>query len=150
MNSNLDEYVKYVRELHESEQSCNMMILKEYEPLMKYNLTTKQEMILMLIRKENKLTVSEIASKMNVTSSAASQIISKLEKENFIKRDINPNNRREIIVTLHQRGEEFFKEYKKIELHIIEHYYSKLELDEIVTLRNITLKLERLMAETIK
>ncbi|HEY4552253.1 MAG TPA: MarR family transcriptional regulator, partial [Bacillaceae bacterium] len=124
--------------------------LKEYEPLMKYNLTTKQEMILMLIRKENKLTVSEIASKMNVTSSAASQIISKLEKENFIKRDINPNNRREIIVTLHQRGEEFFKEYKKIELHIIEHYYSKLELDEIVTLRNITLKLERLMAETIK
>ena len=149
MNSKLAEYVKYVREIHELEQNCNLMILKEYRPLMKFDLTAKQEMLLKLINKNIKLTVSEIAEKMDVTSSAVSQIISKLEKGEYVKREINPDNRREIIVTLNQKGVEYFSEYEKIELKIIKKYYSKLDIEEVLTMRNITLKLEKSITEEI-
>jgi len=149
MNDNLTAYVKSVRELHESEKNCNLMILNEYRPLLKYDLSTKQELLLKLIHKNKRVTVSEIAKKMDVTLSAISQILSKLEDGRFLKREINPNNRREIIVTLDEKGEEYFLDYEKIELNIIEKYYSKLDIEEVQLLKNITLKLEKLMTHEL-
>ncbi|MBM7716076.1 DNA-binding MarR family transcriptional regulator [Bacillus thermophilus] len=142
----LNEYIRHVKELHQAEENCNLAIVNEYRPLMKYDLTSKQEMLLKLVRKYNVLTVSELAKHMKVTSSAVSQIMSKLEKDHYIKRSINPANRREIIVSLAQKGKEYFAERDHIEIKIIQKYYSKLSLEEIITLKNITIKLEKLMS----
>lgn len=141
----LNEYIRHVQELHQAEENCNLLIVNEFRPLMKYDLTAKQEMLLTMVKKHNNLTVSELAKHMNVTSSAVSQIISKLEREKYIKRSINPANRREIIVSLDEKGNNYFEERERIEIKIIKKYYAKLSLDEIITLKNITLKLEKLM-----
>ena len=63
-------------------------------------LTPKQSLIIEHVQQHNTLTVSELTEKMNVTTSAVSQLLSKLEKEHYIERSINPNSRREIVVTL--------------------------------------------------
>ncbi len=141
----LTEYIKHVKELHQAEENCNMLIVDEYKPLMKYDLTSKQEFLLKIVRKYNDLTVKELAEHMKVTSSAVSQVASKLEKEKYIKRSINPANRREIIVSLDEKGKDYFREMDNIELKIIKEYYSKLSLEEIITLKNITVKLEKVM-----
>jgi DNA-binding MarR family transcriptional regulator len=55
-------------------------------------------------------TVGEIAMEMNISSSAVSQLIAKLEKNQYIKREINLQNRREIFITLDEkRSGVFFK-----------------------------------------
>lgn len=143
MEDNYQKYVKLVRELHKSEEVCNLQIMNEYEPLLKYELTTRQELILKLVSEEHKVTMSEIAEKMCISNSAISQMISKLESRKFVERVINLQNRREVFVILGQAAKEYFNYRDKIEDNIIKKYYTTLSIEEIESLLRITKKLEQ-------
>jgi DNA-binding MarR family transcriptional regulator len=110
----------------------NYAMLHHYEEVLDHKLTPKQSLIIEHVQQHSTLTVNELAEKMNVTASAVSQLLSKLEKEHYIERSINPNSRREIIVTLGLKGKELYELYAKVDEQIVSTYYAKLD-DEIIS-----------------
>ena len=107
-------------------------IFNENEKLSKYKLTAKQSRIIKILSK-NDLTLNALAQKIESTPSSLSQIISKMEKNRYIKRVVNTDDRREIIVTLGPKGSEYISElynfYKKsANVYINELSDSELEL----------------------
>src|SRR5690606_23761958 len=87
------------------------------------DLTTKQAMLLELLH-EHSRTMNEIALHFSMTASAASQLVKKLEKSGFVKRDINMQNRREIIVSLDKKGTQYNQLVSDIEHYLISKYYA--------------------------
>ncbi|RFU62408.1 MarR family winged helix-turn-helix transcriptional regulator [Peribacillus glennii] len=110
------------------------------------NLTAKQEVILELLKNAPK-TIGEIAESFSMTASAASQIISKLEKEGYVGREINASNRREIIVSLSKKGKDYHEKRAKLEHYLIQKYFAKLDLPD---LENLLVLYEKLYAIAVK
>ncbi|MCM3273029.1 MarR family winged helix-turn-helix transcriptional regulator [Paenibacillus elgii] len=142
-----EELIRYVKEINKAEYDTNVMLTLEYAALVDETITDKQLIVLSMVHEHGRLNTGEIADKMGITPSAVSQFLGKLEKTGYIKRSINPSNRREIIVELDQRGTEYMARNEQIERSIIERYYSKLGMDDILTLRNIVLKLRAIVEE---
>ena len=84
---------------------------------------------------------------MGTSASAVSQLANRLEQDGYIKRTINPKNRREIFVELDERGHSYFQKQEEIELAIIHKYYTNLEMDELMKLKEIFLKLKRIIIQ---
>ncbi|WP_291559535.1 MarR family winged helix-turn-helix transcriptional regulator [Clostridium sp. UBA2485] len=101
------------------------------------------------MKKESILSISQLAELMNVTSSAVSQIVSKLEKEKYLLRTINPSNRREIIVQLDERGHNYYSKEEEINKEIVNHFYSRLKTEEVIQLRNILVELNHVVEEEL-
>lgn len=144
MNKQLREYM---REIHSLLDSINFMLLADFKSLMNLDLTGKQWIVLSLLQQREKITVNEIAQQLDVTPSAVSQLLGKLQKEEYIQREVNPANRRETFVSLHTKGEELFREVEKMEEIIADKYYSQLELEEVQQFYNIILKLHQIVTQ---
>ncbi|WP_028595374.1 MarR family winged helix-turn-helix transcriptional regulator [Paenibacillus assamensis] len=149
MNKQINELIPIVREINEAEYELNTMLLPYYQQVMELDLSVKQALILEVLYKQKQVTVREIAGQMKVSSSAVSQIISKLDKAKYVKREINPNNRREILVSLGEKGEDYFAQMQQVEQDIIERYYTKLTMDEVMQLKHITLKLKSIVEQEL-
>lgn len=143
MNKQLREYM---REIHTLLDSINLMLLDEFKSLMNLDLTGKQWFVLTLLHKQGKLTVNELAQALAVTPSAVSQLLRKLQEEEYIHRETNPANRRETFVCLHSKGKTLFQEVERMEEMLAEKYYSKLELAEVHQLHHIVQKLHQIIA----
>ncbi|WHY01033.1 MarR family winged helix-turn-helix transcriptional regulator [Neobacillus sp. DY30] len=133
----------------EYSNALSSLFLEDYKKLINdefADLSTKQQVILELLRVKTR-TVNEIAHFLSITASAASQLISKLEKQEYVKREINPVNRREIIVHLGEKGLHYNQMVAKNQLFIIEKYYAKLPKDDLEKLLDIHEKLYQIAVE---
>ncbi|WP_326953510.1 MarR family winged helix-turn-helix transcriptional regulator, partial [Aneurinibacillus migulanus] len=99
------------------------------------SITNSQIIILNHINHYDRLLTGDISKLMNISPSAVSQTLNRLEKNGYIKRSINPSNRREIFVELDTKGIKYIKINEEIELSIIERFYSKLDLADLTALR---------------
>ncbi|UYY97449.1 MarR family transcriptional regulator [Peribacillus frigoritolerans] len=147
---NEQQLIQYVKEINETDNEINMLLLRKYTAIMELQLTSKQAVLIEHLNKHKRMTVSELANMMNITSSAVSQLVSKLDKEGYVKREINPNNRREIFVELDQTGLDHIAHYEEVELSIIKQYYSKLDMEDIKALRTIGRKLLAIVEADLK
>lgn len=143
------ELVECVKEMNEAEYLINTLLLREYRALLDDEITTKQALLLELIHKHQRMTVKEIAEQMEVSSSAVSQIVGKLEKMGYVKREINLQNRREIIVQMGTQGFAYFTKQEEVERDIITRFYAKMELEEVQQLRALTLKLKKIVEQEL-
>ena len=75
----------------------NYVLLHHYEEIIDHNITPKQALVLEHVHRHSKLSVNELASKMKVTPGAISQLLAKLEQQQYIVRSINPESRRPLI-----------------------------------------------------
>ncbi|MBP1990276.1 MarR family winged helix-turn-helix transcriptional regulator [Paenibacillus eucommiae] len=113
--------------------ATSAIFLQDYKNLLSddyANLTSKQGLLLEEI-KDSPKTVKEIAESFSTTPSAASQLISKMEKENYVKREINLKNRREIIVSLAEKGLQYHKKMSEADMALMEKYYLRLEKKDL-------------------
>jgi MarR family transcriptional regulator, organic hydroperoxide resistance regulator len=132
--------------------ALSLLFLEDYKKLVTAEfaeLSTKQQVVLELLRVKNR-TVNEIAHFLSITASAASQLISKLEKQEYVKREINPDNRREIIVQLGKKGHYYNQMVDKNQRFIIEKYYAKLPQEDLDKLLDIHEKLYHIAVEAQK
>ncbi|MCS6592601.1 MarR family winged helix-turn-helix transcriptional regulator [Bacillus cereus] len=136
-----------VKRINEAEYTINRLIYKHYKQYLNIGITTQQAVVLDIVYLAKRITVGEIAIEMNISSSAVSQLIAKLEKNQYIKREINLQNRREIYITLDEKGLEYFSKQDYVEQQIADKIYNKLsskELDEferiVDKLRGIVMK----------
>ncbi|MGC8230883.1 MarR family winged helix-turn-helix transcriptional regulator [Pseudobacillus badius] len=133
---------KQVKRINEAEYTINRLIYKQYKQYLNSGITTQQAVVLDIVYLAKRITVGEVAMEMNISSSAVSQLIAKLEKNKFIKREINLQNRREVFITLDENGLEYFSKQDYVERQIADKIYSKLSSNELDELERIVEKLK--------
>ncbi len=135
----------YMKETFNLLDEVNSLLLQEFESIFHYDITTKQSVVLHHVYQAKTITVNELAQLMNISASAVSQLLNKLESELYIKREINPKNRREILISLGSKGIELYEESDKIDQRIMEKYYSKLTEEEMIQFQTIVRKLHTII-----
>lgn len=138
-----------VGDIHHYTYEMNVKLAKAQEALFTDDLSMKQSMVLDFVQKHEKCTMGEIAHYMEITPSAISQIVTRLEKENYLKRDINPNNRREVVVMLDEFGHAYYQRDEQINELIINKIYSKMPVEDLEQLRNLIQRLYQITEEEI-
>ncbi|BFH62050.1 MarR family winged helix-turn-helix transcriptional regulator [Paenibacillus azoreducens] len=133
-----------VKRINEAEYTINRLVFKHYKQYLNSGITTQQAVLLDIVYLLKRITVGEIAIEMNISSSAVSQLIAKLEKKQYIKREVNPQNRREVFITLDDKGMEYFKKQDYVEQQVADKIYSKLSSIEIDELERIVNKLREI------
>ena len=133
-----------VKRINEAEYMINRLIYKHYKQYLNSGITTQQAVVLDIVYLAKRITVGEIAIEMNISSSAVSQLIAKLEKNKYIKREINLQNRREVFITLAENGLEYFSKQDYVEQQIADKIYSKLSSNELNELERIVEKLREI------
>ncbi|MBD3860521.1 MarR family transcriptional regulator [Bacillus sp. 28A-2] len=138
--------IAMIQDINNIEARIHQKLRLEFEELFVDELTDKQHIVLNFIEQKGGSSPIQIAQQLGITQSAVSQLLNTLEKKEWIRRSINPKNRRELHVELSEKAKSYLENMRKIELAIIEKYYSKLSLDEITTLKSIYVKLDQLIA----
>lgn len=146
---NREELYQLVKEIHDAEYAVNVMLSSEYDALLEEKVTAKQIILLELVNETQKINIGELADRMEITPSAVSQLLGKLEKGGYTKRTINPENRREIFVELDERGTEFIAKQREIERSMIDRFYTKMRREDLLALRDITTRFKQIVEEEL-
>ncbi|MCH4568761.1 MarR family transcriptional regulator [Bacillus sp. ES1-5] len=133
-----------VKRINEATYTIDRLIFKHYKQYLNIAITTQQAVVLDIVYVAKSSTVGEIAMEMNISSSAVSQLIAKLEKNQYIKREINLQNRREIFITLDEKGVEYFSKQDYVKQQISDKIYSKLTSKDVDELERIVDKLKEI------
>lgn len=88
-----------------------------------------------------------LADKLNVSTSAVSQILNKLENKGYVERFINPKNRREIVLNLADKANQYFNDLASLEDEINKEVYGQLSLEDLKQFTNILEKLHVIVKE---
>ncbi|QQK74436.1 MarR family transcriptional regulator [Salicibibacter cibarius] len=111
------------------------------------SLTKRQESILLYIFSAENVTMSDIASYFDISRSAVSQTLNKLEEQDIIVRSINKENRRELNLSLGENGKKLHQEYKRIEEMIVQDYFSKIKIEDLRQVRDIIRELQGMIVK---
>lgn len=140
-----DKQLTFIRELNQIEYDCHVMLNQEYAALLDDSISEKQLITLNQLEKKGRMLTGELATLLNITPSAVSQMLNKLEKKQFIRRFINSENRREIFVELAQGGIDYLNLNRQIELSIIKRFYAKLPWEDLQHLKRIMLQFKAII-----
>lgn len=114
----------------------NVLITKEFKELDDFHLTSQQEVVLIYISRRDRVTAAQIAQEFDITKSAVSQVLTKLEQQDLIAKIVNPDNRRESFIVLGKQGKRFMDTLEEIDDQMIEKYYSKVKIDDLIHMTN--------------
>jgi MarR family transcriptional regulator, organic hydroperoxide resistance regulator len=104
-------------------------------------------MIMKYVYEVKKTKIQDVAEQFDLSMSSVSQLVKKLESDGFVTRSINPDNRRETFLTLGDKGEDYFKEYERVDQYIMDHYYAQLSIEETKQMRDIARKLQGIVMD---
>ncbi|WP_342537623.1 MarR family transcriptional regulator [Sporosarcina sp. FSL K6-1540] len=96
-----------------------------------YNLTAQQDTILFFVKDNPCITANEIAQKFAISKSAVSQVLSKLEARNFIKREANPTNHREFFIVLAKEGLAYQALSDEADKEFMTEHFADIDLEQL-------------------
>lgn len=140
-----EQRISFIKEINHLNMECHTSMMKAFHRLFDENIVGQQAVLLRLLHLHRCLNTGEISKLMDVSPSAVSQILSKLEKGQYIKRTINPDNRRETIIELDFNGNKFIEKSEKIEKLMIERVYYKLDEADLIDMHRILNKLKQII-----
>ncbi|MFD0868954.1 MULTISPECIES: MarR family winged helix-turn-helix transcriptional regulator [Paenibacillus] len=141
----MDEYLKVMDQINQSFEQFQSLVwqnTKQAERLKSYHLTPQQELFMYYIIRNQPVTANQIAAHFQISKSAVSQVLPKLEEGRMITRRTNPDNRRESFIRLGERGEEYAALLQSIDEWLVRRFYSKVPLED---LRQVLDVLQRLV-----
>jgi MarR family transcriptional regulator, organic hydroperoxide resistance regulator len=94
-------------------------------------LTPGQVFMLHFIRQENQCTVSKLAEKMEVTPSAITVMLDRLENHGFVFRTRDKSDRRVVIIQLTEAGDAALNQVLNVRNEIMKHCLTQIEPDEL-------------------
>ena len=100
-----------------------------------------QERILYLLRKHQTMTPKELQEQMETAQGSMSEILSKLEAQDFIVKQKNPDDARSIILSLSEKGKKTAEENHRLWRENEEKLLDALNDEEKETLKEICIKL---------
>ncbi|TKJ08005.1 MarR family transcriptional regulator, partial [Bacillus cereus] len=98
-------YKEVINEMNRAYNEFYILLFQELKD--EFGLTGQQESMLFHINLNENTTANHIATTFNVSKSAVSQVLSKLEKQKMISKQVNPNNKREYFLTLGPNGSKY-------------------------------------------
>ncbi|RDW20478.1 MarR family winged helix-turn-helix transcriptional regulator [Oceanobacillus chungangensis] len=126
--------------------NLSIQLAKKYDNRINNELTVKQVLVLEYI-KHGITSTKDLAEQLNVSTSAISQLLNKLEDKGYIERVINKNNRREIILHLAAKGNQYIGESRKLDEEIYRDVFGQLPLEDLEQLAKIFNKLNAILEE---
>jgi MarR family 2-MHQ and catechol resistance regulon transcriptional repressor len=93
-----------------------------------------QNHVLVVIAMFGSIGIKQLAEKLHITSGAASQHVDALEKAGLVKRNMSPNNRREVFVEITKQGEDEFKKIRSAKSQMLSKLFHDLSDAELNTL----------------
>lgn len=114
---------------------------QEISEKVKAPITKPQFMLLYTINTYKKCRLSQLAEKMEVKPSAITVMIDRLERENFVKRIDDPDDRRAVIVSLTEKGKEVLVQVLKDWNDVLKQYLADFSKEEVITFVTLLEKL---------
>lgn len=130
----LDAFIKLTR----ASESVNGRLTRY---LSEANLTTSQFGALEALLHLGPLNQKELGQKLLKSGGNITLVIDNLEKNGLVKRSVNPNDRRAVIINLTKKGKSYIEEYFPQHLQRIMDEFSVLSSEEKKSLANICRKL---------
>lgn len=145
MNDTLNETRKQqVLTMYRQIDELDLLFTKYFTELNEFELSYQQEQMLLLFKRQETWTTTEIATKMSISKSAVSQVIKVLEQRDFVAREKNPENLRESFIRLGPNGLAYSKQIDAIEKRLAEEMFSVLEDDEMKMInRSLALMIQK-------
>lgn len=131
---------KLIEDINIFQNQLNVLLANKYESFIDNQLTAKQVFILELIR-TGITSSTDLAQHLQVSTSAVSQLLNKLENQGYVERTINPENRRKIEITLAAKSVQYFEQITQLEKQINENIYGQLPQEDLEALSTILKKL---------
>lgn len=118
---------------------------KEERKYQNFDLNNQQYVILTLIIQNPEYKPSEIAKIMNISKSAISQQLVKLESKGFIKRYRLEEDKRSYGIKLNEKGQQYKKEMEKYYDSVYQRYKQQFSYDELVEIYQAVSKLKQVL-----
>lgn len=139
-----DTRKQQVIEMYRQIDELDLLFTKYFTELNEFELSYQQEQMLLLFKRQDTWTTTEIATKMNISKSAVSQVLKVLEQREFVQKEKNPDNLRESFIRLGPIGVEYSKQIDVIEERLAEEMFSVLEDDEMTMInRSLALMIKK-------
>ncbi len=85
--------------------SASLAVNRAYKPMLdRLGLTYPQYLVLLALWDQNKLTIGALADRLSLESSTITPLVKRLEAAGFVARTRNPEDERQVHVTLTGRG----------------------------------------------
>ncbi|QUE86331.1 MarR family transcriptional regulator [Exiguobacterium alkaliphilum] len=139
-----DTRKQQVIEMYRQIDELDLLFTKYFTELNEFELSYQQEQMLLLFRRQDTWTTTEISTKMSISKSAVSQVLKVLEQRGFVQKEKNPDNLRESFIRLGPIGMEYSKQIDAIEERLAEEMFSVLEDDEMTMInRSLALMIKK-------
>ncbi|WP_281869417.1 MarR family winged helix-turn-helix transcriptional regulator [Brevibacillus parabrevis] len=145
----LAEYRKIVHELNDAFYEYYMYYNKVAKKLDEFQLTLQQENLLQYIIRNERVTVNEIAAFFSITKSAVSQVLSHLESRTFIRRESNPEDRRESFILLGEAGQKYAELMDEADEAFVKQYFSQIDMSVLEQMLETIKKVNRAIKESV-
>ncbi|MCR6107405.1 winged helix DNA-binding protein [Salipaludibacillus agaradhaerens] len=130
LNDVFDEIEKYLVDI-------NLRLNYEFNSeLANKQMSKNQQLILYLIGVNGINHVKDLAYYMNLSASAISQMITKMEQMHLVTREIDTTNRRSTILKLGSEGEALLEELQDKRRKIAAKYLTKMDEKHLVNIRD--------------
>lgn len=109
-----------------------------------HGITIAQSFILFSLLENNGLYIKNLAERLNLDSSAITGLVDRLEKENLVKREVDPEDRRAFRIFLTEKGKILAETVFPVAEEFNEKLMSDLKKNERDALDTLIAKIERL------
>ncbi|ABY42110.1 MULTISPECIES: MarR family winged helix-turn-helix transcriptional regulator [Bacillus] len=138
-------YKEVINEMNRAYNDFYILLFQELKD--EFGLTGQQESMLFYINLNENTTANNIASTFNISKSAVSQVLSKLEKQKMISKQVNPNNKREYFLTLGPNGSKYIDRLSELDDVLIEKYFSKIDIEALEQMTETLTKINKVILE---
>jgi len=143
----MQDYLKIVEQINQAFEQFTAIVQREVaeaKQLEHFHLTPQQEFIMYYIVRNEPVTARQIALYLDVSMSAVSHVMPKLEEQKMIVRWTNPENKREALIRLGERGLEYSALLHRIDDLLVRDYYSKVSMDDLEAVHSTLQKLVKI------
>ncbi|MCL5292221.1 MAG: MarR family transcriptional regulator [Actinobacteria bacterium] len=118
-----------------------MIMTRHHSNSPEYHFPPAQTELLHLVAHCGGLSITEIAERMRVTSSAVTQQVESLVQIGFFERESDPHDRRTCRVRLSEEGTEKYEAFKNYHLEQVGRFLSPLTNEELTLIRDLHRKI---------
>lgn len=117
---------------------------RELETIKKSGLTTAQFGVLEALYNKGDLRICEIIEKILTTSGNITVVIKNLEKDGFVKKNLDPQDKRSTIISITDKGKNIIEEILPDHINNISKIFDVLTDEEKITLKGILKKFKNI------
>jgi DNA-binding MarR family transcriptional regulator len=132
---------KMIEDLVQSTHAMRHKLMGKYSIQKEMEITPSQGLVLRLVASEEALNTKTIAQKLNISSSAATQLVDALVEKGSLVRKESSNDRRIVTLSLSAKAKKLFEEFKQQSLQEVKVLFDVFTDDELLQFVNLNKKI---------